>query len=352
MNALRPSERGAAPITKEPAPRMSYNDDDHAAFVEELFGDERFNGFPLSSHKLMLQDRQRVGRFARALRQVVRPGDTVVDAGTGILAFLALRCGAGRVIGIDSSPVVRAARAIAKRNFPDADVQFLQRHLLTGRLPRVRADVIVCELLGQFGIDEGCAAVIRRLRHRLLKRGGRVIPEQVRLRVAPVESPAVFEEFSFWRKRYRRMDLSPLLDFAYQHVYLFSQHPMRMLAAPRALATLDSARDAAVPEAMTCRFPINRPGTLHGFVGWFDARLSEGVSLSTDPRRRNSHWHQVFFPLGPPMRVQRGEHVSFELTIEGDPVDGQWRWRGGAHANGREPDNGHASSRHFDLGAT
>ncbi len=324
---------------------MSYNCDDYAAFVEELFIDDRFNGFPLSSHRLMLQDRRRVDLFAKAIRKAVRPGDVVVDAGTGtgILAFLALRCGASRVVAIDSSSIVRAARAIKQQNFPNADVQFLQRDMVTGRLPNVRADVIVCELLGEFGIDEGYDAVIRRLRRCLLKRGGRIIPEQVRLRIAPAESREVFAEFSFWRKRYRQLDLSPLLELAYRQVYLFSQHLMTMLARPRTLATVDSASDLPLPDAMPCWFRIDRPGELHGFVGWFEARLIEGVELSSDPTGRDSHWHQVFFPVGPPMRVTRGQHVSFELSIAGDPAEGRWRWRGGVHGNGR------AGTHRFDL---
>ena len=50
---------------------MSYNDDEYAAFVEELFPDNRFNGFPLSSHKLMLEDNRRVDLFAKAIRRAV-----------------------------------------------------------------------------------------------------------------------------------------------------------------------------------------------------------------------------------------------------------------------------------------
>src|SRR5690606_35001454 len=49
-----------------------------------------------------------------AASQIVRPGDTVLDAGTGTgdLAFAALEAGAGRVIGLDvAGPMVQQARA-------------------------------------------------------------------------------------------------------------------------------------------------------------------------------------------------------------------------------------------------
>ena len=73
--------------------------------------------FPLSSHLSMVKDATRVRAFSRALRAVVTPGCTVVDvgAGTGVLAFLAARQGAGKVLGLERSNLVRFARRIKAR---------------------------------------------------------------------------------------------------------------------------------------------------------------------------------------------------------------------------------------------
>jgi ribosomal protein L11 methyltransferase len=57
----------------------------------------------------------------RLLERLLRPGDRVVDlgTGTGILAVAAARLGAGRVLAVDDDPVaVRVARATLARNRP------------------------------------------------------------------------------------------------------------------------------------------------------------------------------------------------------------------------------------------
>ena len=54
-------------------------------------------------HHALLTDAVRVDAFADAIARVVRPGDVVIDAGTGsgVLAVLAARAGAKQVIAVD-----------------------------------------------------------------------------------------------------------------------------------------------------------------------------------------------------------------------------------------------------------
>src|SRR6478672_4716496 len=72
----------------------------------------------IDEHRRYLRDRARVGAFDRAIREVVRSGDVVVDlaSGTGILGLLACRAGARRVYAIESTPIARLASEIAAAN--------------------------------------------------------------------------------------------------------------------------------------------------------------------------------------------------------------------------------------------
>ncbi|MBT6275586.1 MAG: hypothetical protein HOI95_15805, partial [Chromatiales bacterium] len=69
-------------------------------------------------------------------------------------------------------------------------------------------------------------------------------------------------------------------------------------------------------------------GTLHGIAGWFRATLAPGVVLNTGPRKPPTHWGQVFFPIGEPVKVRAGGslHVHFSERIVGSEV--RWRWKG------------------------
>ncbi len=302
---------------------------DFDAFLDELFYPDDFNGFPVSSHRVMINDTRRIDVIGAALKEVIRPGDTVVDAGTGtgIFAFLAHRLGAGKVIGLDSSPVVKVARQIKALNFPDADIEFHRVDLRRGRLPRVRADVIVCELLGEFAVDEGIIPVMQRLRKQILKRNGHLVPHTMELVVAPAESPELGAELRFWDRPHQGIDFSPLREASYSTVYNFSATRPKTLAPPLVLETID-LRTVTRLKTMHAAFTAQRSGKLHGIVGWFNAPLSRRVTLSTDPRQRGTHWQQVWFPIGPAVTVTRGTRINFALTMRGDAATGNWRWKG------------------------
>src|SRR5687768_18330237 len=99
----------------------------------------------------MLLDAARVEGFARAIAQVVRPGDVVLDVGTGtgILAILAAKAGARRVYAIDRSGVVELARAhVAANGVGDVD-EVIRGSLEQLQLPEPPR-VIVGEQLGNF----------------------------------------------------------------------------------------------------------------------------------------------------------------------------------------------------------
>ncbi len=69
-------------------------------------------------HVAMLNDRARTSRFLAAIREVVRPGDVVVDVGTGtgVLAIAAARAGARHVYAVEASGMGRSARAVFEAN--------------------------------------------------------------------------------------------------------------------------------------------------------------------------------------------------------------------------------------------
>jgi SAM-dependent methyltransferase len=81
----------------------------------------------------------------------VRRGDTVVDVGcgSGILAIIAAKLGAGRVFGVDAAPdVVEVAGENAKRHGVDDRVTFLHGDLFDPLPPGTAADVVIGDVSG------------------------------------------------------------------------------------------------------------------------------------------------------------------------------------------------------------
>jgi hypothetical protein len=64
-----------------------------SAYVYDLINRQVFND--LAWHERMLADRVRVDAYRNGIAGSVKPGDTVIDLGTGILAFMACQAGAG-----------------------------------------------------------------------------------------------------------------------------------------------------------------------------------------------------------------------------------------------------------------
>ena len=294
--------------------------------------------FPLSTHLSMVKDGVRMRTFTRAMRSVITPGCTVVDvgSGTGVLALIAAHHGAGRVLGLERSDLVGYARKVKAHSCPDAPVTFSRKDVLLDTLPRLRADVVVCELLGNFGIEENMIAVLDRVRRHFLKRDGVMVPHAIELMAAPVQCAGAYRQAVGWESQQWGIDFSPLKPLAYNAVYHLTHEPIKLLAEPACLARIDLTTATEIPRARDVGFRFSRAGTIHGFAGWFRAYLSTRNVLDTGPDKPNTHWGQVLFPVGKPIAVERGGAAKFRFREYQSSEALRWSWSGSVRASARE----------------
>ena len=135
-------------------------------------------------HYSMLHDQARVGAYDRAIRATVTPGSLVLDIGTGsgILAMMAARAGAGLVIGCErNAALAQVAEAIVARNGLSDRVRIFAGELADLRvgkeLPR-RADFAISEILGANLLDEGVLPSMATARRDLLKADAPSVPRR------------------------------------------------------------------------------------------------------------------------------------------------------------------------------
>lgn len=250
--------------------------------------------FPhLLQHRVLLEDGTRMGALAAAIRAVVRPGDVVLEVGTGtgVLAVLAARAGARRVYAVERTGVAEVARAVARENGVAARVRVLEGEARSVRLPE-RADVLITETIGHLGLEEGLAGIVRDARRRHLKPEARVLPRRLRLLVAPVSLPAFAQ--------------------AGRRAYKIRWPADGCLAPPVAVwdVLLDGSQGPPSRLAGTVAFQGLREGRLSGFAAYFEAELAPGLTLSS---RAGTTWRPVFFPLPTPIRVGRTTAVHLRL---------------------------------------
>ncbi len=251
----------------------------------------------LIMHQVMLGDSVRLRAYDEALRQTVRPGDIVVDVGAGslILSLLALRHGAVHVYAIEGSPEVAAlACAIAKRNHLEGRVTIIQGDARTVRLP-TDVDVIVSEMMGNLGPEEQMAEVVQAVARRHLKPTGRVIPQRVETRFQAIQFDS--EGWGVWSDDFWGYSLSPVQDYAQPaaQLHFFTRQPVALGPPVTGVNEVLGVEPAAMPERL--RLDITEPGTLHAVIGYFQATLADGVTLSNHPGYPGCNWAVWVWPL-------------------------------------------------------
>jgi precorrin-6B methylase 2 len=280
----------------------------------------------IDEHRLYLRDRHRVSAYDRAIREVVRPGDVVVDlaSGTGILGMLACRAGASRVYAIEESGIAGLARQIARANGFERIITSVRGNSRQVSLPE-RADVVVCDQIGGFGLEAGILEIAKDARQRFLRPGGTLVPRALELVVALVEHAGLSERVGFWKGRPADLDVAPAVDVAANTGYPARLRPEHLLSAPVSTATLDLTGDPPLPLQLTGALRASRDGVLHGIAGWFVARLSPGVTMTNSPLSAERIFRrQVFFPIGEPVPIDAGTAVDVTMRIL--PADTMYAW--------------------------
>jgi len=288
------------------------------------------------AHRAMIRDRARTEAFRRALEAVVRPGDVVLDVGTGtgVLALLAARAGAARVYAVEQTSIARLAEELVASNGYGDTVQVIQSDILDVELPE-QVDVLVSEWLGGFGIDEGMLEPVLVARDRWLKPEGVMIPAVVGAWTALVEDAYVAETLAFLRSGPYGLDLSSLVEKTVNEVFYsgpgrhLTEGDLRSEAVE--LWVTDTARitleEARAPHEAEVLLQVSSAGVANALGLWFSAELGAGTTLSIGPGNSPTHWGMTTAPLSEPLELEAGTVVHARVRTAPARSIGTWtRW--------------------------
>ena len=275
---------------------------------------------PLTYHARMLGDVHRMDAYERAIRRLVKPGDVVLDlgSGTGILSLLAARRGA-RVHAIESMSVATVSEVLARAN---GLADRITVHRADARLlePVEPVDLVVSDCLGCFLVDDNMLPAAAAAA-RWLKPTGRFCPSEVRLMVAPVGNQNL-SSVRVWDEPFYGVDLRAARPFALATCAIANLPSSAVMAPPALYHRHDLADDSPLFEGRV-RFTFERAGEVEALAGWFEAQLTDDVVLANAPGIE-THWGQHLFPL-PPTRVVPGDELVIHLELDEEAT---WRWHG------------------------
>jgi protein arginine N-methyltransferase 1 len=303
--------------------------------------DERYRDFNRSyfaqfyEQEKMLADRPRMDFYHAAIARHIKPGDRVIDlgTGTGILAAFASRRGAGKVYAIDHSVVLEHAKTLAAHNHIE-NVEFVSTHSKDLKLD-APVDVILHEQMGDYLFDEDMVANITDLRERLLKPGGLILPARFELFCEPVKIRDERLVPHLWNMNVHGVDYScmdrerpqdphyyhiPASDLNYVDYFLGDVAPLLSVD----LQTLDVAK--------LCREfhftrTIKRAGRFDGYVIFFRAMVDDDLSINSNPLDpgRATNWGYRILRTDPD-QFEEGDILATTLTIGHWPEVDTWRW--------------------------
>jgi SAM-dependent methyltransferase len=253
-------------------------------------------GYAHPAHQAwMVLDRVRTELFAEAIRRTVKPGDVVLDVGTGsgVLALLAAKAGARRVFAVERGDAYMLARRHVEENGLSHVIEVLHTDLTKIDALPEQPDVIVSEMLGHFAPDEAIHPIFRRAKA-LCKPDVRMIPGSYRLLFSVAELPQLASDVA-----YLRGGLDITLDAIATRILRapeLSNVEAEHLLGPEVPGDL-FAVDAPEPLRFACDVVVSRTGTCNALVLAFESELAPGVCLRTSPHDAATHWGQVVFPI-------------------------------------------------------
>lgn len=265
-------------------------------------------------HFGIVRDDARNSAYEAALKRAVRPETRVLDigAGTGLLAMMAARAGARTVVTCEMNPAVAdaATEIVALNNYSDRVRVIAKRstELDVEEDMGGRADILVSEIVANDMLRENALPVMEDAVRRLLKPGGRMIPESGQAMAAlaywaGMNERRLGEVAGFDMAPFNRLDRFP-------HRLAVGSDDLALRSAPQVLFDFDFTSGGPYHERETRLELVAESGPVNGVVQWIRLQLdAEGVYENRPKPGAKSAWAALFHPLGGEIDSELGQVV-------------------------------------------
>ncbi len=243
----------------------------------------------------MVNDLIRGEKYLEAMAAKIKPGDIVLEVGTGagLLTCLAAKLGAKHVYSVEQSPALFkvACRTVELNGLTDKVtlINANSRDLVEAGVIKQPIDVFVTETIGTQGLDEGILNVFADVKP-LLAPNARIIPETVQFKHCLVNLSGIRETLEVMNP-VLGVDMSALNEEVSSNNH-FWLNPIEMW---REISTTGSSPvfsllDFVNREPCVQQMQITRDNVCDGLLNWAEFKLSDNNIIETRYRYFGGNW--------------------------------------------------------------
>ncbi|HEY4366173.1 MAG TPA: 50S ribosomal protein L11 methyltransferase [Steroidobacteraceae bacterium] len=270
-------------------------------------------------HFEIVRDLQRNEAYETALRRAIVPGCKVLEIGTGsgLLAMMAARAGAGEVVTCEADPAVAmVARANIARNGYADRVRVIAKHSTALDVKsdlHGPADILVSEIVSNDLLSEGALPAIEHAVLHLIKPDARVIPVRGRVRVALADND---EWEGALMGQVAGFDLSAFNRLAASQRQIAVGSPRLTLCSDAAdLFSFDFASGGPFPPLRSETVLVSHGRWINGIAQWIALDMdAEGVCENRPEPGARSSWWAVFHPFERAIQTTPGQTVTVRAS--------------------------------------
>ena len=267
-------------------------------------------------HVPMINDQARNEFYLSALKSVVTPESKVLEIGTGsgLLSMMAARCGAREVVSCEAVPLIaETARRIISKNGFEKRIQIISRRS-TDLTPEQLgftdgADILVSEIFSSEILGERVLHSIEDAKRRLLKPGGRVVPDAGSIMIALFGGDEIGS--NLFAGEPCGFDLSLFNSLICRRQSIARKDlKVELLTNEIEAFRFNFEKESFFPnEAKTLRMTVERPGACLGIIQWIRLQMGDEFVFTNHPSVKSaaSSWHYSAFLLPAPRNLQANQ---------------------------------------------
>ena len=279
-------------------------------------------------HIRMINDYERNNAYLKAIKCAMKDNKYVLEIGTGsgILSMMAIDAGATKVVTCENNKsIFDVAKKIISKNGYQEQIKIINKNskeLNIGTDLSQRADLIISEIFSSEFVGEGIQSSIVDAEKRLLKEGGKMIPEAGEIKLALLQRNSKVENVCFTGivHEYDLSDFNQITGSKFTEKVDHSN--ISFLSNDNIAFSFDFySKNIIKKKEKIIKIVVSESGICLGLITWMKINLYENIYYENNPSSSNeSHWATPIYTFDKPLKVSKGEIIKIKATLLEDKV--------------------------------